>query len=50
MKSEDFISVEKYNLFAKNPKIEYYRIFGKNKKFFEDLIVDYDKPMLNNES
>ena len=48
-KSEDFISIEKYSLYAKNPKIEYYRVYGKNKKFFDDLVADLDRPMLEDE-
>ena len=49
MKSENFVCVERYYLLSKNPHIEYYRIFGKNKKHFDNLIY-IKKPRLKDES
>ena len=51
MKSENFICVERYYLFSKHlqPRIEYYRVYGKNKKHFDNL-MNMERPKTKDES
>ena len=49
MSPSKFTCVEKYHVLCKNPKIEYYRIYGKNKKYFDNLTT-FKKPRLLEES
>jgi hypothetical protein len=49
MSRDKFTCVEKYHLLTKNPRIEYYRIYGRNKKYFDNLTI-YKRPRLQEES